>query len=89
MQANIQSENTQVKVETTTTTENSYFGKTLSNSLVLLYYEMEVSLILDSLLKNPLISKVKQRGPQGVAQVVELGHSKEFENEISCSNSDY
>lgn len=60
MQANIQSENTQVKVETTTTIENSYFGQTLSNSLVLLQYEREVSLILDSLLRNPMILKVKQ-----------------------------
>jgi hypothetical protein len=61
MQANIQSENTQVKVETTTTIENSYFGQTVSNSLVLLYYEREMELILDSLLKNPPDIKSKAK----------------------------
>ncbi|XP_050904243.1 lethal(2) giant larvae protein homolog SRO77 isoform X2 [Lathyrus oleraceus] len=42
-QANMQSENTQDKVETSTTIENSYFGKKES-SLVLLCYESELSL---------------------------------------------
>ncbi|XP_058748212.1 uncharacterized protein LOC131621026 isoform X2 [Vicia villosa] len=45
MQANMQSENTQDIVETTTTTtENSYFGKKVSSSLVLFCYESELSL---------------------------------------------
>ncbi|XP_004491029.1 uncharacterized protein [Cicer arietinum] len=43
MQANIQSENTQVKDETTTI-ENSYFGQIALNSLLLLCYESELSL---------------------------------------------
>ncbi|XP_061351670.1 uncharacterized protein LOC133296653 isoform X1 [Gastrolobium bilobum] len=44
MQACIQSENTQVAVETPTTIENSYFRQTVLNSLILLCYESELSL---------------------------------------------
>ncbi|KAL5101851.1 hypothetical protein RYX36_006178, partial [Vicia faba] len=44
MQANVQSENTQDKVETTTTIENSYFGKKVLSSLVLFCYESELNL---------------------------------------------
>ncbi|KAK7385768.1 hypothetical protein VNO78_31621 [Psophocarpus tetragonolobus] len=44
MQANIQSENAQVEVEITTTVENSYFKQIISNSLVLLCFESELSL---------------------------------------------
>lgn len=40
----MQSENTQDKVETTTTIENSYFGKKVLSSLVLFCYENELSL---------------------------------------------
>ncbi|XP_027941629.1 uncharacterized protein LOC114195383 isoform X2 [Vigna unguiculata] len=44
MQPNVQSENAQVKVETATTVENSYCGQILSNSLILLCYESELSI---------------------------------------------
>lgn len=44
MQANIQSENAQVEFESATTVENSYFGQMISNSLILLCYESELSL---------------------------------------------
>ncbi|MCH90419.1 syntaxin-binding protein 5-like protein, partial [Trifolium medium] len=44
MQANIQSENTQDNVETTTTIDNSYFAQIVLNSLVLLCSESELSL---------------------------------------------
>ncbi|KAH1062100.1 hypothetical protein GYH30_005218 [Glycine max] len=44
MQANIQSENAQVEDESAITVENSYFGQIISNSLILLCYENELSL---------------------------------------------
>ncbi|XP_020210711.1 uncharacterized protein LOC109795575 isoform X1 [Cajanus cajan] len=44
MQANIQSENAQVEVAIATTIENSHFGQIISNSLILLCYESELSL---------------------------------------------
>ncbi|KHN48571.1 Syntaxin-binding protein 5 [Glycine soja] len=44
MQANIQSENAQVEDESAVTVENSYFGQIISNSLILLCYENELSL---------------------------------------------
>ncbi|CAJ2653416.1 unnamed protein product [Trifolium pratense] len=44
MQANIQSENTQDKVETTNTIDNSYFAQIVLNSLILLCSESELSL---------------------------------------------
>lgn len=43
-QADVQSENAQVEVETATTIEDSYFGQILLNSLILLCYESELSL---------------------------------------------
>lgn len=44
IQANVQSENAQVEVKIATTVENSYFGQILSNSLILLCYESELSI---------------------------------------------
>ncbi|XP_017428144.1 uncharacterized protein LOC108336268 isoform X4 [Vigna angularis] len=44
MQANVKSENAQLEVEIATTVENSYFGQILSNSLILLCYESELSI---------------------------------------------
>lgn len=44
IQADIESENAQVEVEIATTVENSHFGQIVSNSLILLCYESELSL---------------------------------------------
>ncbi|WVY89874.1 hypothetical protein V8G54_035388 [Vigna mungo] len=44
IQANVQSENAQVEVKIATNVENSYFGQILSNSLILLCYESELSI---------------------------------------------
>ncbi|ESW13751.1 hypothetical protein PHAVU_008G223200 [Phaseolus vulgaris] len=44
MKASVQSQNAQVEVESSTTVEKSYLGQILSNSLILLCYENELSI---------------------------------------------